>query len=182
MSATPKVMVNRAPVMTLWATIVAQRLGYDRDTALTLGKTVAGLNAQSKGKRLGIYEEHKEEEQGDKGHDKEHADKEAAPKTVELLGRDIPVTETKQGLRATSKGRAVSPDSVTVYLTQKFGDELEAVEAAMQAVAKSYPKEELEKEAYGLYERFRPVIPEGTKGWGAKGELDVDGIRRLTHD
>src|SRR5690349_24427396 len=34
--------VNRAPVLTLWATVIAWRLGYDRDAALTLGRAVAG--------------------------------------------------------------------------------------------------------------------------------------------
>ena len=50
------IQVNRAPVMTLWAAVVAERLGFDRDEALTLGQTVAGLNAQAKGQRLGIFE------------------------------------------------------------------------------------------------------------------------------
>jgi hypothetical protein len=45
--AVRKVKVNRAPVLTLWAAVVAERLGYERDEALTLGKAVAGLNAQS---------------------------------------------------------------------------------------------------------------------------------------
>ena len=60
--ATKKIKINRAPVLTLWAAVVAKRLGYDEDTALTLGKAVAGLNAQSKGKKLGIYEEKSEDE------------------------------------------------------------------------------------------------------------------------
>jgi len=42
--------------MTLWAAVVAERLGFDRDEALTLAKAVAGLNAQAKGLRLGIFE------------------------------------------------------------------------------------------------------------------------------
>jgi hypothetical protein len=46
---------NLAPVLTLWGTIVAERLGFDREEALTLGKAVAGLNAYSKGKSLGIF-------------------------------------------------------------------------------------------------------------------------------
>jgi hypothetical protein len=45
--ATYTVTINRAPVLTLWATVVAERLGYDHEAALTLGKAVAGLNAQS---------------------------------------------------------------------------------------------------------------------------------------
>ncbi len=41
------VMINRAPVFTLWAAIVAERLGFDKNEALTLGRAVAGLNAYS---------------------------------------------------------------------------------------------------------------------------------------
>jgi hypothetical protein len=54
------ISINRAPVLTLWAAVVAQRLGFAEDEALTLGKAVAGLNAQSKGRRLGIFKPHEE--------------------------------------------------------------------------------------------------------------------------
>src|SRR5215207_4660316 len=37
-----KIRINRAPVLTLSAAVVAERLGFDRDTALTLGQAVAG--------------------------------------------------------------------------------------------------------------------------------------------
>ena len=40
------IFINRAPVLTLWVTVVAQQLGFDKDEALTLGKAVAGLNSQ----------------------------------------------------------------------------------------------------------------------------------------
>jgi hypothetical protein len=43
------VMVNRAPVLTLWAAVVAEVLGFEHGEALTLGRAVAGLNAYSKG-------------------------------------------------------------------------------------------------------------------------------------
>jgi hypothetical protein len=49
------VSINRAPVLTLWAAVVAERLGFDREEALTLSKAVAGLTAQPKGQRLGIF-------------------------------------------------------------------------------------------------------------------------------
>ena len=49
------VMVNRAPVLTLWA-VVAEVLGFEHDEALTLGRAVAGLNAYSKGVSLGIFQ------------------------------------------------------------------------------------------------------------------------------
>src|SRR5450755_1711065 len=49
------ISINRAPVLTLWAAIVAERLGFTHDEALTLGRAVAGLNAYSKGRALWIF-------------------------------------------------------------------------------------------------------------------------------
>jgi hypothetical protein len=51
-----KIRINRASVMTLWAAVVAECLGFDRDTAMTLGQAVAGLSADTKGVSLGIIE------------------------------------------------------------------------------------------------------------------------------
>ena len=172
---TKKIKINRAPVLTLWATVVAERLGYDEDTALTLGKAVAGLNAQSKGKKLGIYEEKSEEE---KKEDKKK-EKAAEPEFIELLGRGIPAVKTPRGLRAAIKGEPIHAGSVQAYLEQKFKDDLNDTRKAMQKLAKSFTPKQLESKAYGLYEKFRPEIPEGKKGWGAKGELDLDYIRSL---
>ena len=177
--AVKKVKTNRAPVLTLWAAVVAERLGYDEDTALTLGKAVAGLNAQSKGRRLGIYDA--PEDEGDKAESKSKSDKEPATDQpmVRVLGRPVPATKTKEGLRATAKGEPISPDSVRRYLKGKFGDNLDDVAAAMKALARAYRPKQLEKQAYDLYEEFRPEIPEGKKGWGAQGDLDLDLLRSL---
>lgn len=46
-------MVNRALVLTLWAVVVAEVLGFEHDEAQILGRAVAGLNAYSKGVSLG---------------------------------------------------------------------------------------------------------------------------------
>ncbi len=51
------VRVNRAPVLTLWAAVVAERLGHPPETALSLAGTVAGTAARAKARRLGIAEE-----------------------------------------------------------------------------------------------------------------------------
>ena len=171
--ANKKIKINRAPVLTLWATIVAERLGHNKNEALTFGKAVAGLNAQSKGRRLGIYEEKSEEDK------KEGKKKEKPVEFIELLGRGIPTVKTPQGLRAAIKGEEIDPQSVEKYLKQKFGEDLDEASTAMEKLAKAFRPKQLESEAYGLYEKFRPKIPEGTKGWGAKGELDLEYIRSL---
>ena len=170
-----KVKINRAPVLTLWATVVAERLGFDRDAALTLGKSVAGLNAQAKGQRLGIYEKPKDQP----AEAVSKARKPAEQFSVPLLGRSVPAVQTPQGVRATAKGKPLDPGSVQRYLEQKFGQDLDDVQAAMVKLAKAYKPDELAARAYSLYEHFRPTIPEGTQGWGAKGELDLDAIRAL---
>jgi hypothetical protein len=167
-----KIKINRAPVLTLWAVVVAERMGHDPDLALTLGKAVAGLNAQSKGRRLGIYEAPKEDE-------KEARRKKQAAETVEVLGRPVPVIRTRGGVRAAIKGEPIAPESVTRYLEQKFGEDLAEVRSAMKALARAYPPQTLAAKAYGLYEKFRPSIPEGKKGWGAAGTLDPSKIRSL---
>ena len=173
--STDSVLVNRAAVLTLWAAIVAERLGYDRETALTLGRAVAGLNAQSKGRRLGIYAEPSLEVPARKGNEPAKP----APKTAFLLGRGVPVIRTPEGLRAVVKGRVENPDSVKRYLKEKFGESLPDAQAAMRALGKAYPPERLTEIAFSLYEEFRPEIPSGTKGWGAKGPLDLNRIKAL---
>jgi len=173
--AKKKIKINRAPVLTLWATVVAERLGYNKSEALTLGKAVAGLNAQSKGRRLGIYEEKKDEDK----EKEEKAEKPGKLEFIEILGRGVPAVKTPQGLRAAIKGKPIQAESVESYLEQKFGEELDEARAAMEKLAKAYTPKQLESKAYDLYEKFRPEIPEGKKGWGAKGELDLDYIRSL---
>jgi hypothetical protein len=158
--------VNRAPVLTLWAAVVAEHLGHDEDTALTLGRAVAGLNAQTKGRKLGIF----------KPTEKPKA---AARNRVELCGRAVPILETDHGIRALAGDRIINPESVRGYLERSFGDDLEAARSAMEALAGKFEPEELKHACYGLYEQFRPSIPSGKRGWGTKGKLDLGLIRGL---
>src|SRR5512136_1558056 len=114
------IKINRAPVLTLWGAVVAERLGYNHDEALTLGKAVAGLTAQSKGQRLGIYTPAEAELDAKAG--KKTKDRQAGETLfVEVVGRRVPAVQTEHGLRATSSGEAIKPDSVERYLEKKFG-------------------------------------------------------------
>ena len=172
-----KVRINRAPVLTLWSTVVAERLGYDRAAAMTLGKAVAGMNAQSKGRKLGLFEQPQEKETEPAKQSKAIPAGEQV--MVPLLGRSVPAVHTDDGLRALAKGQPINPDSVSRYLKQKFRESLPDVWGAMETLAKAYRPATLAKQAYALYEQFRPAIPEGKSGWGAAGELDLSHIRSL---
>lgn len=167
------IQINRAPVLTLWAAVVAERLGYDHDAALTLGKAVAGMNAQAKGRQLGIYEPPEQPKKPPK------RPKEGEEVWVEVCGWRVPAVQTKEGIRAVAGDQPINPKSVDGYLHRAFGGDLGAVRDAMNHLAKQFSPDELEKVAYGLYEQFRPSIPRGKKGWGAKGQLELNLIRAL---
>ncbi len=49
----------------------------------------------------------------------------------------------------------------------------------MRALARAFPPAELARRAYELYESFRPTVPEGLRGWGAAGTLDLDKIEAM---
>ncbi len=169
------VMINRAPVLTLWGAIVAERQGFGADEALTLAKAMAGLNAQSKGRRLGIF-------QPAKGPEGKPPKKRGLGEEfwVELCGRPVPAKNTEEGVRAVVKDKAIDPDKVRKYLEGKFGDDLNAVTEAMQKLAAAFKPDDLAEAAFSLYEEFRPQIASGKRGWGQKGKLDLDLIQSLS--
>jgi hypothetical protein len=168
------IQVNRAPVLTLWGAVVAEALGFDREAALSLGKCLAGLNAQAKGRSLGIFGPPKAVERG-------------VPKKaglgeefwVEVCGRPLPAKKTQDGIRAVIKDKPIDASGVEKYLQQKFGEDLPTVRKALEALAASLSPDDLRAQAYSLYERFRPQIPAGRAGWGAKGQLDLELIQSL---
>ncbi|RAI55927.1 hypothetical protein [Roseicella frigidaeris] len=115
MTRSSPIKINRAPVLTLWAAVVAERLGHPPDTALSLASAVAGTAARAKARRLGISEE--------KDHAKDaHATAPAKPQdTTELLGRRIRLIHDGDGVvlaegkgkpaPATGFGPGPSPDA-----------------------------------------------------------------------
>jgi hypothetical protein len=171
------VTINRAPVLTLWAAVVAERLGFERDEALTLGKSIAGLTAQTKGQRLGIFTPSPDAVRRQRA----AKAKAAGVFHVALMGRAVPVLHTDDGLRATGKDQTpVSPGSVEKYLAAKFGQALPLVRHAMEALAMSREPEALADDGFRLYEAFRPEVPAGESGWGAKGTLSIRKIELLS--
>jgi hypothetical protein len=171
-SSDHRILVNRAPVLTLWAAIVAHRLGFDWNEALTLGRAVAGLSAQAKGRSLGILQP------APKSLKKQRSELGEGERIfVELLGRAVPAIQTPDGLRALEKEMPGKPDSVERYLEKAFGDRLPDVRVAMAELSKSISESDLNTWAFKLYEGFRPEVPPGERGWGAKGVLD---LKRIT--
>ena len=83
------------------------------------------------------------------------------------------------GVRAVTGDKPIDPAGAARYLESKFGDSLPAVRDAMEKLAAAFEPDDLEARAFSLYEAFRPEIPRGVRGWGAKGTLDLDKIAGL---
>ena len=162
--------INRAPVLTLWIAVVANRMGRSWETSLTIGKVFAGLNAQAKGRLIGIYSE-PSEPPNKHGLGEEY--------WVHIGDRGIPMKNNPEGARAVVKDRPVDPKSVETYLAKAFGESLSAARGAMEQLASAHEASDLAEKAFGLYERFRPKIASGQRGWGQKGKLDLGVIRGL---
>jgi hypothetical protein len=161
------IRINRAPVLTLWAAVVAERLGFDSAVALTLGQAVAGSSAHAKGVSLGILEPRPElvRDQSDRLAEGEQL-------RVDLLGRAVPVVRTPDGLRAVNKGKPGNPAQIEKCLAGKFGGRLND---AMQAPAElaAYEPAVLTRRGFRLYEQFRSGVPAEKGDWSAKGELKL---------
>ena len=111
------IMVNRAPVLTLWAAVVAEQLGHPVDTALTLGRAVAGSAARVKARNLG-----REERKADRDADTPRLAVEHVTAPVFLLGKEIRLLPNEDGeLRAADGDQPADPAAVAKYLTKAFG-------------------------------------------------------------
>jgi hypothetical protein len=105
--------------------------------------------------------------------------KEGEVSGIRLMGRDIPVHRTKEGLRAVSRDKPIRAEAVRKYLAGKFGPELDDVRRALEELAGSMPEKDLASRAFALYEGFRPAVKSGSAGWGQEGALSIARIREL---
>jgi len=167
------IIANRAPVLTLWATVVAEQLGHPTDTALTLGRAVAGSAARIKARSIG-----REERKADRDAETPRLRAEHVTKPVFLLGKEIRLLPNEDGeLRAADSDQPSDPAGVHRYLAKAFGDHLADVRAAMEELAGRHEPAELNRIGFRLYEKFRPDVPPGNEGWSKRAVLDTGKIR-----
>ncbi len=170
--------IGWTPLLTLWASIVARRLGYAEDEALTLGSAISGLAAQTRGRRLGLYPPCSA---GGLTYSAGPRESQALGWTW-FMGWRVPSLFTEQGFRALSGDEAIDPDGVKRYLAEKFAGRLVDVSEKLTQLAAAYPPEELAFSAMSVYMALRP---RGARGWAGRGGqevLDLQGIDRLIEE
>ena len=173
------VVLNRSPVMVLWATAIAFVLGHAWADALSLGSACAAMFARSKGKSLGLY-----------ATGPSHA---ASADGVWLLGKCVPTQLTADGVRGLSDDKhregvvnIVQPSAVHRTMAAAYGVHLAAAWHAMLDLVRAVPALELvadgNRMGFDLYVKFRPDVPAGLAGWGQPGRLRLRRLLELRNE
>ena len=164
------ILINRSPVLILWATVVAQKLfSLQLEEALTVGSAYAAQCARAKGTSLGIFSNH----EGTGALTNIRVGETTTDTTMlSLMNQTIRTNQTPAGLRAIGNEQEQDPHKIWKSLTKKMGDDLPFVLQQMQAAAE-LAGSDLDATAYNYYVHIRPDIPRGTKGWGAYGHLQT---------
>eukprot|EP00315_Gephyrocapsa_oceanica_P001620 CAMPEP_0185318594 /NCGR_PEP_ID=MMETSP1363-20130426/49973_1 /TAXON_ID=38817 /ORGANISM="Gephyrocapsa oceanica, Strain RCC1303" /LENGTH=384 /DNA_ID=CAMNT_0027916899 /DNA_START=34 /DNA_END=1187 /DNA_ORIENTATION=+ len=151
------VLVNRSPVLTLWAACVAQRLGHDWAASLSLATALAAMFARTKGRSLGLPQPATNKF-------------DAATQSVDLLGEAVPALYTSRGLRGLTLPRSAtgddsapepaSPLQAQRSLSAAFGARFGEAYTKLANLAAALPRRALvahgNRRAYEMYCLFRP--------------------------
>jgi len=182
------VCINRSPVMILWGAVVAEKLGFDWDSALSLSSMMAGLNARAKGESLGIFS------RSDRSSEANLVPSGWSIAEVSLLGRKSKAAMMEgegEKIRIfrgfnNNDGNLIRPSAVFNSLQRSFGDSLQPIYAKMRAICDHVKPEILQgadnRAAFDIYCVFRPKIPSGRSGWGARGQLVFREIESVLQD
>ncbi|KAJ9112237.1 hypothetical protein QFC22_006321 [Naganishia vaughanmartiniae] len=192
------VVTNRAPCMTAWAYIIAEKMGFDRLEALSLASTFTSVTSTKHALALGnIYTPEQTRDaqlemdelpqpsgSGKRGRfsdggagdsarvrDGEQAGGHSQP-WVSIMKRS-PVIQRADGTwRGLLKGMPVEPYRAHSYISKNFSQATPHVIGALRILAQSYTTEELQEQGYGMYVSFRPDVA----GWGDRAVLYCSNI------
>ena len=164
------VLVNRAPVMTAWAVVVLQCLGFQVQEALSLAHCYVSTTAEARAQTLRLPTPAPA-----------HVTSANQPH-VDFLQVCIPVIQLRHGqYRGLHAGEVVPPTRAFDYLRRSMFQMLPHVMGALTLLANAYmgphnDADALQRQAYALYVDFRP----DTQGaWGKRAPLSLDTILDL---
>ncbi|KAF2725713.1 hypothetical protein K431DRAFT_281078 [Polychaeton citri CBS 116435] len=167
------ITINRAPVLELWRAVVT-RLLYPQakwETRLSAGAAISTICAISKGRAVGaIGQPDPETAEKRKEGRRKHPEIQDLDE-IGVVGFDLRVRDGAALVSGKSK------DANENALRKKFGDaEYDRAIKVFTDALRSWQsdREDLDAQAFGMYETFRPATKPGARGWGRKGELDLD--------
>jgi hypothetical protein len=167
------IIINRAPVLQLWGSIVAKLVHPDLPWAacLSIGNAISSLCAVSKGRSIGLIKPADDTKKDRKKRQRQFDN----TRIVKVMGFSLPIMGDAVILGG--KPRPLKEES----LKHKFGgQQYDAVKTAFEDSIQSWKghEDELNTKAFHMYEQFRPTVASGQKGWGRKGELSTSEIAK----
>jgi hypothetical protein len=157
----------------------------DFNGALTIGQSFASMLAKSKrksiSKREGTYDESPKKEKQREKRKQKHAEIRGENEMIPVFHTRIPVRYTDDGVPYAiniDTNEIESSEKVRAYMKKSFGNNLQEVIGAMNYLANAYSKDELNKNGFKLYEKWRP----GTGKWGAKGTLQLRQLKEMADE
>lgn len=170
------VTINRAPVLELWAATVTSFLheGLSWETCLSAGSAISTLCAISKGRSIGAVEPPDPETAEKKRQERQERAEKEQLEELEVMGFNL---RLKDGSILVSDKPKKANESA---LTHKFGEQAYVrTKASFEQALESWrgAGEGLNAQAFHMYEDFRPTVPPGQKGWGRRGQLNLQAVK-----
>ncbi|KAI6796860.1 hypothetical protein KC363_g3043 [Hortaea werneckii] len=175
------ITINRAPVLELWASCVTQFIypSVSWETCLSVGGAISTITAVAKGRSIGTIEKPDPGKAEERRRERQQKAENAQLEDIEVMGFHL---RLKGGQALVGdKPKAGNEDA----LSKKFGrDQYEMAKRAFQDALDSWKgrESELDREAFKMYEDFRPTVPRGQKGWGRKGQLNLESVKSAMGD
>lgn len=174
------VVINRAPVLELWASCVTHFLhpSLPWSTCLSAGAAISTITAISKGRSIGKMEKPDPGDAQEKRQKRKERDQKAGLEEIETMSFKLRLDKEGQAMVGDKPKKAAEE-----ALKKKYGgpDTYKTVKTAFEEALQSWKgkEEELDQRAFGMYEDFRPSIPPGQKGWGRKGQMRLQTIKEV---
>lgn len=176
------IVINRAPVLELWASCVAHFMypSVSWETCLSVGGAISTITAISKGRSIGTIDKPDPGEAQEKREKrKEQAEKEQLDE-IEVMSFNLRLKSGQAMVGDKPKNAGEEA------LRKKYGGpgQYDNVKKAFEEELEKWKgkEDELEKRAFHMYEDFRPAVKPGQAGWGRKGQLSLDTIRTVVGD
>ena len=171
------IVINRSPVLQLWGASVAQFMHPTEswETCLSIGAAIAALCAVAKGRSIGQIEPKDDSAEADKKRKDKKQEAKKDSRELEVMGFPMHIKNDVVVMDGKPK-----PLNETL-LKKKFGGD-EPYNALKNIMLESLQaweddQDELEKKAFHMYEKFRPNVASGQRGWGRKGELNINEVK-----
>ncbi|KAI7223530.1 hypothetical protein KC333_g460 [Hortaea werneckii] len=172
------ITINRAPALELWASCVTNFIypSIPWETCLSVGSAISTITAVAKGRSIGRIEKPGPDEVENRRRERQRKAETEQLEDIEVMGFHL---RLKNGQALV--GDKPKPGNEST-LSNKFGQaQYERAKRAFQDALGSWKgrESELDREAFRMYEEFRPTVPPGQKGWGRKGQLNLENVKSV---